>query len=86
MGSTVGPIINKVIEDSLDVLNVLKDYNGVEREYTWMDEKYYTVGYTSLSRYFNELIMLDTNKSIWMEVCIKKEIKNIKKEVNVANI
>ena len=43
MGSTVGPIINKVIEDSLDVLNVPKDYNGVEREYTWMDEKYYTV-------------------------------------------
>ena len=68
------------------MLNVPKDYNGVEREYTWMDEKYYTVGYTSLSRYFNELIMLDTNKSIWMEVCIKKEIKNIKKEVNVANI
>lgn len=42
-GSTVGTIINKVIEDSLDVLNVPKNYNGVEREYTWMDEKYYTV-------------------------------------------
>ena len=42
-GTTVGPIIGRVIEDSLNVLNITKDYSGVEREYTWMDEKYYPV-------------------------------------------
>lgn len=42
-GTTVGPIVGRMIEDSLSILKVKKDYTGVEREYTWMDEKTYPV-------------------------------------------
>lgn len=43
-------------------------------------------GYTSLSRYFNELIMLGYEyKHMDGRVSIKKEIKNIKKEVKDSN-
>lgn len=42
-GTTVGPIIKRIMTDTLDYLKVEKDYNGEEREYTWMDEKYTVV-------------------------------------------
>lgn len=42
-GTTVGPIVGKIIENSLQMLKVEKNYDGVEREYTWMDEKVYPV-------------------------------------------
>ncbi len=42
-GTTVGPIISKIIESSLLLLNVEKNYDGIEREYTWMDKKSYKV-------------------------------------------
>lgn len=42
-GTTVGPIVGKVIEDSLTNLGIKKTTDGVKREYTWMDEKYYPV-------------------------------------------
>jgi len=42
-GTTVGPIVAKILEQILPILNVKKDYSGVEREYTWMDEKTYEV-------------------------------------------
>lgn len=42
-GTTVGPILGRVIENSLQLLNINKNYEGVEREYTWMDEKMYPV-------------------------------------------
>lgn len=42
-GTTVGPIVGTILNDSLGILGVKKDYNGVKREYTWMDEKTYPV-------------------------------------------
>lgn len=42
-GTTVGPIIQEILEQALPVLGVKKDYSGVEREYTWMDTKTYEV-------------------------------------------
>ena len=42
-GTTVGPILGRVIENSLQILQVEKNYEGIEREYTWMDEKMYPV-------------------------------------------
>ncbi len=38
-GTTVGPIIGRIIEDCLKTLGVEKNYEGIEREYTWMDTK-----------------------------------------------
>ena len=34
---------SKIIESSLLLLNVEKNYDGIEREYTWMDKKSYKV-------------------------------------------
>lgn len=42
-GTTVGPIIQDILLQSLPYLGVKKDYSGVEREYTWMDTKTYEV-------------------------------------------
>ncbi len=42
-GTTVGPIIKNLLEQILPILGVKKDYSGVDREYTWMDEKTYPV-------------------------------------------
>lgn len=42
-GTTVGPIIGRIIENSLQALGVEKNYDGVERTYTWLDEKTYPV-------------------------------------------
>ena len=42
-GTTVGPILGRIIENSLQMLGVERNYDGVEREYTWMDEKTYPV-------------------------------------------
>lgn len=42
-GTTVGPILGRVIENSLQILGIEKNYDGIEREYTWMDEKTYPV-------------------------------------------
>mgnify|MGYP004679399809 FL=1 len=42
-GTTVGPIISKVIENCLQILKVEKNYDGIQREYTWMDTKAYPV-------------------------------------------
>ncbi len=42
-GTTVGPIISRIIHDSLSYLNVPHQDGGVERIYTWMDQKVYPV-------------------------------------------
>lgn len=42
-GTTVGPIVQNILEQILPILGVKKDYSGIEREYTWMDEKTYPV-------------------------------------------
>ena len=42
-GTTVGPIISKVIENSLQMMKVNKNYDGLNKEYTWMDTKVYPV-------------------------------------------
>ncbi len=40
-GTTVGPIMARVIHDSLKALNVKKQVSDVERTYTFMDPKVY---------------------------------------------
>lgn len=42
-GTTVGPIIQEILEQALPLLGVEKDYSGVEREYTWMDTQTHEV-------------------------------------------
>lgn len=38
-GTTVGPIVGRIINDSLKALNVEKQDGGIPRTYTWMDTK-----------------------------------------------
>lgn len=38
-GTTVGPIIGRIMAESLQTLGIEKNYEGIEREYTWMDTK-----------------------------------------------
>lgn len=42
-GTTVGPIIRRIMSDIFSYMNIKKDYQGEERTYTWMDEKTYPV-------------------------------------------
>lgn len=42
-GTTVGPIIQEILSEILPLLNVKKDYSGIEKENTWMDVKTYKV-------------------------------------------
>lgn len=70
-GTTVGPIISKVIENCLQILKVEKDYDGIQREYTWMDTKAYPVeNYIGKdkkdvkSKYFTFVFSGDGNKVI----------------------
>lgn len=42
-GTTIGPIIQRLMSESLSLLNVPKDYSGVSKEYTWMDHQAYVV-------------------------------------------
>ena len=42
-GTIVGPIIKNILEDVLDYKEVNKRDGGVEKKYTWMDTKTYTV-------------------------------------------
>ena len=42
-GTIVGPIIRNILEDVLPYMNVNKRGGGVEKKYTWMDTKTYTV-------------------------------------------
>lgn len=42
-GTTVGPIVGRIIHDSLKSLGVKKQTSEIERTYTWMDEKVYAV-------------------------------------------
>ena len=42
-GTTVGPIIKRIISDVLTYMKIEKDYSGPSKEYTWMDEKTYQV-------------------------------------------
>lgn len=42
-GTTVGPIIKRIMTDIFSYLKIDKNYDGEEREYTWMDEKTYPV-------------------------------------------
>lgn len=36
-GTTVGPIIRSILSEALPYLGVEKNYDGIDREYTWMD-------------------------------------------------
>lgn len=38
-GTTVGPIIKSILSEVLPYMGVEKNYDGIEREYTWMDIK-----------------------------------------------
>ena len=42
-GTTVGPIVGRIINDSLRYLNVPYQKDAIERTYTWMDAKVYPV-------------------------------------------
>ena len=42
-GTIVGPIIKNILEDVLPYMEVNKRSGGVEKKYTWMDTKTYTV-------------------------------------------
>ncbi len=42
-GTIIGPIIKNILEDALMALNVEKNYDRIEFEYTWMDTKTYEV-------------------------------------------
>ncbi len=42
-GTTVGPIIKRIMTDIFEYMNIPKNYDGEEREYTWMDSKTYPV-------------------------------------------
>ncbi len=70
-GTTVGPIISKVIENCLQILKVEKNYDGIQREYTWMDTKAYPVDNfigkdknSVKSKYFTFVFSGDGNKVI----------------------
>lgn len=38
-GTTVGPIMKRIMTDIFEYLKLEKDYSGPSKEYTWMDEK-----------------------------------------------
>ena len=42
-GTIVGPIIKNILEDLLPYMGVSKRSGGIEKSYTWMDEKTYIV-------------------------------------------
>ena len=42
-GTTVGPIIRRIMSDIFTYLNIEKNFDGPSKEYTWMDEKTYMV-------------------------------------------
>ena len=42
-GTTVGPIIKRIMNDIFTYLKIEKDYQGIDREFTWMDTKTYKV-------------------------------------------
>ena len=42
-GTTIGPIIQRLLLEALPILSVEKNYDGEERTYTWMDVKTYPV-------------------------------------------
>lgn len=42
-GTTIGPIIQTILAESLPLLNVSKRISPIDREYTWMDIKSYEV-------------------------------------------
>ncbi len=42
-GTVASPIVKLILEDVLPYLNIPKQTGGMEKEYTWMDTKIYTV-------------------------------------------
>lgn len=42
-GTTIGPIIKRIMSDIFTYLKIEKNYEGEERTYTWMDEKNHPV-------------------------------------------
>ncbi len=42
-GTTIGPIIKRIMSDIFTYLKIEKNYEGEERTYTWMDEKTHPV-------------------------------------------
>lgn len=42
-GTTVGPIIKRIMSDIFAYRGIEKDYSGIDRDYTWMDVKTYAV-------------------------------------------
>ncbi len=42
-GTTVGPIMKRIMSDIFSYLDIEKDFDGEEPKYTWMDEKTYPV-------------------------------------------
>ncbi|MBQ9730989.1 MAG: stage V sporulation protein D [Bacilli bacterium] len=50
-GTVAAPIVRNVLYDSLKILNILPNNDGIEREYTWLDTKSYKVdNYIGLSK------------------------------------
>lgn len=42
-GTVAAPIAKNIFKSAISVLNIKKDLNGIEKEYTWLDEKYLLV-------------------------------------------
>lgn len=42
-GTTVGPIIKRIMNDIFTYKEIEKDYDGISKDYTWMDTKTYPV-------------------------------------------
>ena len=42
-GTVASPIVRAVLEDTLSYLKIERQSGGMEKEYTWMDQKVYTV-------------------------------------------
>lgn len=42
-GTVASPIVKAILEDALPYMNIPKQSGGMEKEYTWMDTKIYTV-------------------------------------------
>lgn len=42
-GTTIGPIIQRLMQETLPILKVEKNFDGEDRTYTWMDTKTYPV-------------------------------------------
>ena len=87
-GTIVGPIVNNIMKDVVTHLNIKKQDNELDFEYTWMDIKTYKVdNYVNMyikdvkSKYFKFEIVGNGNKVISQ---LPKQGENIKEGSKVV--